>query len=226
MSGVTLMVALFLPLALKAIVSSSSGFDTCGPREVPVYDPLARASHATSAANFSSWLQGGPMGLPISAMQRRSSSAEMRNLAVPCTNSSRSRIRVTGILQCSLAWASTSRKSMPSAVCSSGCEFRIFPRFGSMRPNLGKILNSHPLLHTAEGMLFRDVLAHASEHCKIPVTRIRERELFVQGTARLRISADELRRCIAEMGKPMGAPWSQDEKFAALVAWLALASGS
>jgi len=107
-------------------------------------------------------------------------------------------------------------------VCGCG----VLDGSGRMLPNLGKILNSHPLLHTAEGMLFRDVLAHASEHCKIPVTRIRERELFVQGTARLRISADELRRCIAEMGKPMGPPWSQDEKFAALVAWLALASES
>ena len=97
---------------------------------------------------------------------------------------------------------------------------------GRALPALEKILASHPLLHTAEGILFRDVLTHASEHCKLPVAAVRERELFVQGTAKLRIPADELQRRLTEMGKPFGPPWGQDEKFAALAAWLALAGMS
>jgi len=94
---------------------------------------------------------------------------------------------------------------------------------GRPLPNLEKVLASHPLLHTAEGVLFRDVLAGAGEHCKISVNGVRERELFLQGTAKLRIAADELGRRLTEMGKPLGPPWAQDEKYAALVAWLALA---
>jgi hypothetical protein len=31
-----------------------------------------------------------------------------------------------------------------------------------------------------------------------------------------------LQRRVAELGKPIGPPWTQDQKFAALVAWLAL----
>jgi hypothetical protein len=94
---------------------------------------------------------------------------------------------------------------------------------GRTLPALEKVLASHPLLHTAEGILFRDVLTQASEHYKIPVTAVRERELFTHSTAGLRISVDELQRCLAEMGKPLGPPWGQDEKYSALVAWLALA---
>jgi len=103
----------------------------------------------------------------------------------------------------------------------SGCG--VLQGSGRALPALAKVLASHPLLHTAEGILFRDVLTQASEHYKIPVTAVRERELFVQSTAELGISADELQRHLAEIGKPLGPPWGQDEKYAALVGWLALA---
>ena len=83
-------------------------------------------------------------------------------------------------------------------------------------------LASHAMLHTAEGQLFRDVLARASSHWKLPVTGVRERELFDQATAQLRIPAEKLRLRLNEMGKAIGSPWTQDEKLAALVAWLVL----
>jgi len=34
----------------------------------------------------------------------------------------------------------------------------------------------------------------------------------------------ELMRRVTELGRSFGAPWSQDEKFATLAAWLALAA--
>jgi hypothetical protein len=34
----------------------------------------------------------------------------------------------------------------------------------------------------------------------------------------------ELERRVQEMGKPLGPPWTQDQKYAALVAWMALGS--
>jgi len=39
-----------------------------------------------------------------------------------------------------------------------------------------------------------------------------------------RTKPKELMRRVTELGRPLGSPWSQDEKFATLAAWLALAS--
>jgi hypothetical protein len=86
-------------------------------------------------------------------------------------------------------------------------------------------LASHAMLHTAEGQFYRDALREASEHCAVPVMGVREKELFASATEALRLSESEIRRRVAEMGKVVGAPWSQDEKLAAVVAWLALKKG-
>lgn len=97
---------------------------------------------------------------------------------------------------------------------------------GSGRPatTLAATLASHALIHTAEGELFRDVLTRASEHYNLPVTGVRERELYTRGAAELHVPADELRRRVTEMGSAIGPPWTQDEKHATLVGWLALAA--
>jgi hypothetical protein len=95
---------------------------------------------------------------------------------------------------------------------------------GRAATTLAATLASHALIHTAEGELFRDALTHASEHCELRVTGVRERELFARGAAELRVPVDELRRQVTEMGRPIGPPWRQDQKHAALVAWLALAA--
>ena len=39
---------------------------------------------------------------------------------------------------------------------------------------------------------------------------------------RLKLAPDALRARIAGLGKPLGPPWGQDEKLAALAAWLVL----
>lgn len=97
---------------------------------------------------------------------------------------------------------------------------------GRPATTLAATLASHALIHTAEGQLFRDALTHASEHCGLPVTAVRERELFAAAAAQLGVAADELQRQIAELGRPIGPPWRQDEKYAALAGWLALAAPS
>jgi hypothetical protein len=92
---------------------------------------------------------------------------------------------------------------------------------GKPLPELEKILASHALIHTADGELFRECLLHASERCGLAMTRIKERELVEQAAKALRVSRPKLLRRVAEMGNPFGAPWTQDEKFATLAAWLA-----
>jgi hypothetical protein len=95
---------------------------------------------------------------------------------------------------------------------------------GRPAATLAATLASHALIHTAEGELFRNALTHASEHCDLRVTGVRERELFARGVAELRVPVDELRHRVTEMGQPIGPPWRQGEKHAALVGWLVLAA--
>lgn len=91
---------------------------------------------------------------------------------------------------------------------------------------LAEALASHAMLHTAEGQFYRDALREASEHFAVPVMGVREKELFVRATETLRLSEIEIRRRVGEMGKAIGPPWSQDEKLAAIVGWMALKAGA
>lgn len=49
---------------------------------------------------------------------------------------------------------------------------------GRPLPSLKATLASHALIHTAEGELFREVLADASRRCDLPIVKVRERELL------------------------------------------------
>jgi len=95
---------------------------------------------------------------------------------------------------------------------------------GSGRPStsLATTLGSHPMIHTAEGIFFRDAIKSACESSGLPVLGTKEKELYAQATAALRLPADRLKRRIDELGKAIGPPWRQDEKLCAVAAWLAL----
>ena len=97
---------------------------------------------------------------------------------------------------------------------------------GRELPELEKILASHALIHTADGELFREALLHASARCGLRDFTIKDKELLDRAAQVLRAKPNALMRRVTELGRPFGAPWSQDEKFAALVAWLALVSKS
>jgi hypothetical protein len=97
---------------------------------------------------------------------------------------------------------------------------------GRPLPALPQILASHALIHTADGELFRRAILDASTHNGLAKATIKERELLSEASRVLRIKPGDLTRRIAGLGKPLGPPWSQDEKLASLVAWLALASRS
>jgi hypothetical protein len=97
---------------------------------------------------------------------------------------------------------------------------------GRPLPALPQILASHALIHTADGELFRRAILDASTRNGLAKATIKEREILSEASRVLRIKPNDLTRRIAGLGKPLGPPWSQDEKFASLVAWLALASRS
>jgi hypothetical protein len=94
---------------------------------------------------------------------------------------------------------------------------------GRALPKLEQILASHALIHTADGELFRDGLRAACAACDLPLDGIREKELFALSSQTLGVQPAALKRRVAALGKSLGPPWSQDEKFAALGAWLTLA---
>jgi hypothetical protein len=83
---------------------------------------------------------------------------------------------------------------------------------GRPLPGLAAILKSHALIHTAEGEFFREVLIRAAEHCSLPITRVKERDIR------------DLQSKINHLGRTLGPPWTQDEKLASIAAWKALAT--
>jgi hypothetical protein len=97
---------------------------------------------------------------------------------------------------------------------------------GRPLPRLPEILASHALIHTADGELFRGAILHASARCGLGSATVREKELLSEASRVLRLKPDELTQRIADLGRELGPPWSQDEKLASLVAWMALASRS
>jgi len=93
---------------------------------------------------------------------------------------------------------------------------------GRTLPSLDRILLSHALIHTADGELFREALRCSSDGCGLVMTCIKERELLDRGALAFRASREKLLRRMTELGRSLGSPWTQDEKYAALAAWLVL----
>ncbi len=93
---------------------------------------------------------------------------------------------------------------------------------GRALPELEKILLSHALIHTADGELFREVLRGACARCGLRLECIKDRELLAACASAFSAKPAELLRRVTELGRAFGAPWSQDEKFATLAAWVAL----
>jgi hypothetical protein len=80
---------------------------------------------------------------------------------------------------------------------------------GKPLPELAKILAAHPLIHTAEGVFFREVL----------MTACREVGLSASGVVERSLPAD-LVASAGPLGKILGPPWTQDEKLSAAAAIL------
>jgi len=90
--------------------------------------------------------------------------------------------------------------------------------------DLAAILRSHALVHSAEGELFRAALSFASEEAGLELTAVPSRKLAALAARAFRIAEAGLPRRLADLGRGLGAPWGKDQKEAAAVAWVALAS--
>jgi hypothetical protein len=121
----------------------------------------------------------------------------------------------TGALAKTALCALVADHGTPRACC-------VLTASGRGLPELREILASHALIHAAEGEFYRDAVVSAAESAGIPVFKVREKDLEAVAD-RLPGSARERRTRLEDFGKRVGPPWRQDEKRAAIGAWLALA---
>ena len=91
---------------------------------------------------------------------------------------------------------------------------------------LESILKSHALAHAAEGRLYQDALLRGAESRGLGTVAIPKRSIWEQGEAVLGVAADELQQWIDTVRRDVGPPWAQDQKLAALAAWIALTQSS
>lgn len=76
--------------------------------------------------------------------------------------------------------------------------------------SIEEILASHPLLHTAEGAMYRESIRQACQALEIAVTAIPARELKPS-------------KKLDAIGKAAGRPWAKDQRDACLAAMIARA---
>ena len=91
---------------------------------------------------------------------------------------------------------------------------------------LESILASHALAHAAEGRLYQRALLQSAESYGLDTISVPKRSIWEQGEAALGVAQDELRHWIDELRREVGPPWAEDQKLAALAAWIALARSS
>jgi hypothetical protein len=91
---------------------------------------------------------------------------------------------------------------------------------------LESILKSHALAHAAEGRLYQGALLRGAEANGLETIAVPKRSIWEQGEAALGVARNELRQWIDQLRREVGPPWAQDQKLAALAAWIALARSS
>jgi hypothetical protein len=89
---------------------------------------------------------------------------------------------------------------------------------GKLPSDLAAILRSHPLVHTAEGVFYREAIAAAAAKCGLAVVNVARREL----SDRLAATHSGAREWLDGAGRHLGPPWGRDQKEAAAAARVAL----
>ena len=124
--------------------------------------------------------------------------------------------------------AATELKRTVSEAGNEGADVRLCAVVaGSSREApLESILKSHALAHAAEGRLYQRALLQGAEACGLDAVAVPKRSIWEQGEAAFGIARDELRQRIDGVGRDVGPPWTEDQKLAALAAWIAVARSS
>ncbi len=98
------------------------------------------------------------------------------------------------------------------------------------RPRLpgtvAEVVRVHALMHAAEGVFYRDVVAAACRELGLQVVRTLERDLAETAAAILDVEPARLAGRLADLAAGLGPPWNEDYRLAALAAWLGLAGAA
>lgn len=128
---------------------------------------------------------------------------------------------------CATATAAAAEKSLRDAIAkiseydlNGAC---ILAASGRRLPDVATILRSHALIHAAEGEFFRSAIRQACQCCGLAHTQVKENDVWREASRVLGRDENDLRRVVDALGKGMGPPWQQDQKLAAIAAWLTLA---
>jgi hypothetical protein len=87
---------------------------------------------------------------------------------------------------------------------------------------IAEIVRVHALMHAAEGVFYRDVVAAACRDLGLDVIRTLERDLPETAAMVLDLAPTTLTALLTNLATD--PPWSEDYRIAALAAWLGLAS--
>jgi hypothetical protein len=95
---------------------------------------------------------------------------------------------------------------------------------GSPRPlpALDAILRSHPLVHAAEGEMYRTAVARACETAGLRVLRLPAKGLQARAPKALGLTDSAVRDRLDHAGRASGRPWTAEQRECALAAWVAL----
>ncbi|MET0727205.1 MAG: hypothetical protein ABWZ76_02775 [Acidimicrobiales bacterium] len=93
---------------------------------------------------------------------------------------------------------------------------------GEVPADLDVLLTKHPLLHAAEGALYREALVEAAAALGLPVTRFEHRDAVSQAAGSLGLPAGTLTTRLTDLRRELGAPWNADHRSAAASALLTL----
>ena len=108
-----------------------------------------------------------------------------------------------------------------SGISAAGCGI-IISSATLKSTNLSDILRAHTSIHAAEGKLYQDAVIAACERAGLPVTTVRERDLWTGAAQACGSSVSALQRAVDALRKTVGAPWAADQKSATAAALIAL----
>jgi hypothetical protein len=91
---------------------------------------------------------------------------------------------------------------------------------------LESILASHALAHAAEGRLYQGALLLGAETRGLEPVAIPKRSIWELAESVLGVASEELKHSIDQLRQELGPPWAEDQKLAALAAWIALGRSS
>jgi hypothetical protein len=105
-------------------------------------------------------------------------------------------------------------QSIRIEVCAAGIPSSAKQADDGTSMPLEKILESHALIHAAEGRLFRRAVVDACERCGVPAVLIPARDVWRQVAELCGMEEGQFRREVDAIGKQIGPPWTADQKLA------------